>query len=90
MIILIEIENSRKEPGSSEVVDAAVSTIHTKILEIQQLTESIAPIYKTVDEIKSLSTIRLDKIVSILNVYRRKLNETIELSLQEFERLELQ
>ena len=86
---LIEIENIKKREVISEDISGAFSRIHNIIQDIKKLSENIDDINKTAEEIKTLSTKRLDKIISIVNVYKRRLNEKIEIALKEFEKVEI-
>jgi hypothetical protein len=86
---LVEIETLKKEEIPSEDINRAFIKIHNEIIGIQKLTDDIDEVYKTVDEIKNLSNKKLDKIVSIINVYKIKLNEKIELALKEFEKVKI-
>jgi len=86
---LVEIENLSKKDVIREDISGAFTRIHSAIQEIRKLSDNIDEINKTVEEIKTLSNKRLDKIVSIVNVYKRNLNEKIELSLKEFEKVEM-
>jgi len=86
---LVEIEKLKHKETVGEDLSSAFSRIHNIIRDIQKLTEDIDEISKTADEIKTLSGKRLDKIVSIVNIYKQKINEKIELSLKEFEGVEV-
>ena len=86
---LVEIEKLQYKETVEEDLSSAFSRVHNIIIDIQKLTEDIDEISKTADEIKTLSSKRLDKIVSIVNIYKQKINEKIELSLKEFEGVEM-
>ena len=81
---LVEIEKLKHKETVEEDFSSAFSRVHNIIGDIQTLTEDIDEISKTAEEIKTLSSKRLDKIVSIVNIYKQKINEKIELSLKEF------
>jgi len=86
---LVEIENLKQKETVGEDISDAFNRVHNQIIDIQKLTNDIDEISKTAEEIKTLSSKRLDKIVSIVNIYKQKINEKIELSLKEFEGVEI-
>ena len=82
---IVEIEKLKHKETVGEDLSSAFGRVHNIITDIQKLSDDIDEISKTADEIKTLSVKRLDKIVSIVNIYKQKINEKIELSLKEFE-----
>lgn len=90
---VIEIENLKKremasEDAASEDISISLGKIYNIINEISQLSKNIDEINKIVDDLRTLSGRRYDKIISIVNIYKIKINEKIDLALDEFKKVE--
>ena len=86
---VIEIENLKSKEIISEDINNAFNRIYKIIKEIQQLSESIDEIKKRVDDLRTVSDTRLDKIASIVNLYKIKMKEKIDLAVEEFQKVEI-
>jgi hypothetical protein len=82
---LLELETTKSKELSKKEITGILKKVHDTIQRIKKLSEDIDDVNATVDELKTLSTKRLDKITSIINVYRRNLDEIIEKGLEELE-----
>jgi len=86
---LIELEALKKREVSFEDIGGTLSKIKNTIQEIQKTSETIDNIRTIANELKTTCTNRLDRIIRIVNVYKRKLNEQIDVAMEEFKKVEI-
>jgi len=86
---LIELEALKKREVSFEDIGGTLSKIKNTIQEIQKTIETIDNIRTIANELKTTCTNRLDRIIRIVNVYKRKLNEQIDVAMEEFKKVEI-
>ena len=83
-------EEIKQKDVSNNQYEKKFKKIRHLIDDIQKLTEYIEEINKVADDIKISTSTKTAKISSILNVYKTRINSSIELILKEYEEADLE
>jgi len=86
---LIEIEAMKKEELKGEELSKVISKINNTLVEIQKDTKVIEEIQKLADSLKTTCSNKLEKLIDLANIYKRRLDEKINDAFQEIKKVEV-
>jgi len=86
---LIEIEGMKKEELEGEELTKVISKINNTLSDIQKHTEVIEEIQKIADGLKTNCSNKLDKLINLANIYKRRLDEKINDAFQEIKKVKI-
>lgn len=86
---LIEIEAMKKEELKGEELSKVISKINNTLVEIQKDTKVIEEIQNLADSLKTTCSNKLEKLIDLANIYKRRLDEKINEAFQEIKKVEI-
>lgn len=85
---LIEIEAMKKEELKGEELSKVISRVNNTLVEIQKDTKVIEEIQDLADSLKTTCSNKLEKVIDLANIYKRRLDEKINDAFQEIKKVE--
>ncbi|MCX6818526.1 MAG: hypothetical protein NT129_00820 [Candidatus Aenigmarchaeota archaeon] len=86
---IIELEAVKKKEFKGEELSKLISKINNSLIEIQKDTKVIEEIQSIADGLKTTCSNRLDKLIDLANLYKRRLDEKLNEAFQEIQKAEL-
>jgi hypothetical protein len=86
---IIEIESVKKKELKGEELGKVIAKINSALLEIQKDTKYIEEIQVTADSLKTACTNKLQALIDLAGLYKRRLDEKINEAFQEIQRAEV-
>jgi len=86
---LIEIEAMKKEELKGEELSKVISKINNTLVEIQKDAKVIEEIQNIADSLKTTCSNRLEKLIDLANIYKRRLDEKINEAFNEIKKVEV-
>ena len=72
-----------------EELGKVVTKLNNSLIEIQKDTKIIEEIQTIADSLKTTSSNKLEKLIDLANIYKRRLDEKISEAFQEIKRVEI-
>lgn len=85
---LIEIEAMKKEELKGKELSKVISRVNNTLVEIQKDTKVIEEIQNLADSLKTTCSNKLEKLIDLANIYKRRLDEKINDAFQEIKKVE--
>jgi len=86
---IAEIELIKKKELVGEELGKVVTKLNNSLIEIQKDTKIIEEIQTIADSLKTTSSNKLEKLIDLANIYKRRLDEKISEAFQEIKRVEI-
>lgn len=87
---IVQLDSMKKKELKGKELDKVISKINNVLVEIQKDTNVIEEIQTVANALKTTCTDKLEKIINLANLYKKRLDEKINESFQEIEKAELQ
>ena len=79
----------KKEELKGEELSKVISKINNTLVEIQKDTKVIEEIQNIADSLKTTCSNRLEKLIDLANIYKRRLDEKINEAFDEIKKVEI-
>jgi hypothetical protein len=86
---IIEIESMKKKELKGEELGKVITKVNNALLEIQKDTKYIEEIQMTADSLKTACTNKLQGLIDLAGLYKRRLDEKINEAFQEIQKAEI-
>jgi len=86
---IIELEAIKKKELKGEELGKVISKLNNSLIEIQKDTKLIEEIQTIADALKTTCSNKLEKLIDLANIYKRRLDEKINEAFQEVQKVEV-
>jgi len=85
---IIELEAIKKKELKGEELGKVVTKLNNSLIEIQKDTKIIEEIQTIADSLKTTCSNKLERLIDLANIYKRRLDEKINEAFQEIQKVE--
>ncbi len=86
---IIELEATKKKELKGEELGKVITKLNNSLIEIQKDTKLIEEIQTIADALKTTCTNKLERLIDLANIYKRRLDEKINEAFQEVQKVEI-
>lgn len=87
---IIELEATKKKELKGQELGKVITKLNNSLLEIQKDTKLIEEIQTIADALKTTCSNKLEKLIDLANIYKRRLDEKINEAFQEVQKAEIE